>query len=116
MVAAVCPEGSWLTQLTSSACAPYLAGMRDVRLGTVRRVLLHVQVRLMLRLWRSFCSDYFPSDKGFIIDTSSGRLNAPTPPVTKFNCVRSEFEQRLDHFDNTEVRTFSQVYWVSLSG
>lgn len=47
-----------------------------------------------------------------MLQETSGDANPPLPPAIEFGCVKRSFQQKLDHFNPTDSRTFGQAYWV----
>jgi hypothetical protein len=52
-----------------------------------------------------------------VTTVDSVQVNAKTMPWAvsgnPFTCQESVFEQKLDHFNPSDTRTFPQSYWVS---
>lgn len=59
-----------------------------------------------------YCAELLESHPEYHLLSTSGTSRAALPPVLDFNCVKHTFSQRLDHFDSSDKRVFSQVYWV----
>eukprot|EP00882_Tetradesmus_deserticola_P008518 GHRQ01008981.1.p1 GENE.GHRQ01008981.1~~GHRQ01008981.1.p1 ORF type:complete len:479 (+),score=114.98 GHRQ01008981.1:999-2435(+) len=59
-----------------------------------------------------YCHEAFPKDGGYSLTGSKAQSSPPLPPALDFNCRKCYFDQALDHFDNTDQRSFQQTYWV----
>jgi hypothetical protein len=49
----------------------------------------------------------------YLLVSTAGDANPPTPIIQEFNCVKKYFQQQLDHFSSSDNRKFKQLYWVS---
>jgi hypothetical protein len=60
----------------------------------------------------SYCAEVFGAASAYALVSTAGDANPPTPIVQEFNCLKRYFQQRLDHFSNSDNRRFKQLYWV----